>query len=81
MKLLDRYIIKQFLLTALFGIVAFTIIFVVIDLMEKLDDFLDKKAAAMIIVQYLLDAGWYCSPGYVVSSPGASWYLVEVFER
>lgn len=52
MKLLDRYIIKQFLLTALFGIVAFTIIFVVIDLMEKLDDFLDRKAAAMVIVQY-----------------------------
>ena len=54
MKLLDRYIIKQFLLTALFGIVAFTVIFVVIDLMEKLDDFLDKKAAAMIIVQYYI---------------------------
>ena len=52
MKLLDRYIIKQFLLTALFGIIAFTIIFVVIDLMEKLDDFLDRKAAAMVIVQY-----------------------------
>jgi len=52
MKLLDRYIIKQFLLTALFGIVAFTIIFIVIDLMEKLDDFLDRKAEAMIIVEY-----------------------------
>ena len=52
MKLLDRYIIsKQFLLTALFGIITFTIIFIVIDLMEKLDDFLDKKAAAMIIVR------------------------------
>ncbi|HTR81263.1 MAG TPA: LPS export ABC transporter permease LptG [Bacteroidota bacterium] len=52
MKILDRYIIKQFLLTALFGIVAFTIIFVVIDLMEKLDDFLDRSAGAMVIVQY-----------------------------
>jgi len=55
MKLLDRYIIKQFLLTAFFGIIAFTVIFVVIDLMEKLDDFLDKRAAATIIVQYYLD--------------------------
>ncbi len=54
MKLLDRYIVKQFLLTALFGIVAFTVIFVVIDLMEKLDDFLDRKADAMVIVQYYL---------------------------
>jgi lipopolysaccharide export system permease protein len=54
MKLLDRYIIKQFLLTALFGIVAFTIIFIVIDLMEKLDDFLDRKAEVMVIVEYYL---------------------------
>ena len=54
MKLFDRYIIRQFLLTALFGIIAFTIIFIVIDLMEKLDDFLDRKADAMIIVQYYI---------------------------
>ncbi|MGA9408574.1 MAG: LptF/LptG family permease, partial [Bacteroidota bacterium] len=54
MKLLDRYIVKQFLLTALFGIVAFTIIFIVIDLMEKLDDFLDRKADAMVIIQYYI---------------------------
>lgn len=54
MKLLDRYIIKQFLLTALFGIIAFTIIFIVIDLMEKLDDFLDRQADATVIVEYYL---------------------------
>ncbi|HTX19421.1 MAG TPA: LPS export ABC transporter permease LptG [Bacteroidota bacterium] len=54
MKLLDRYIIRQFLLTAFFGIIAFTLIFVVIDLMEKLDDFLDRRADAMIIVQYYI---------------------------
>jgi lipopolysaccharide export system permease protein len=54
MKLIDRYIIKQFLLTALFGIVAFTFIFIVIDLMEKLDDFLDRKADAMVIFQYYI---------------------------
>lgn len=54
MKLLDRYIIKQFLLTALFSLVAVTIVFVVIDAMEKLDDFIDKQATLAIIAQYYL---------------------------
>ncbi len=54
MKLLDRYIIKQFLLTALFSLVAVTIVFVVIDAMEKLDDFIDKQVTLPIIGQYYL---------------------------
>ncbi|MDE3057945.1 MAG: LPS export ABC transporter permease LptG [Bacteroidota bacterium] len=54
MKILDRFITKQFLLTVLFGLIAFTAIFVIIDLMEKLDDFLDRKADAMVIVQYYI---------------------------
>ena len=54
MKILDRYIIKQFLLTALFGLVAFVAIFVVIDMMENLDDFIDKKASFDIILRYYL---------------------------
>jgi lipopolysaccharide export system permease protein len=54
MKILDRYIIKQFLLTALFSLVAVTIVFVVIDAMEKLDDFIDKQATLAIIAQYYL---------------------------
>jgi lipopolysaccharide export system permease protein len=52
MKLLDRYIIKQFLTTALFALVAVLIIFIVIDAMEKLDDFIDKQAGWPIVVQY-----------------------------
>ncbi len=54
MKILDRYLIKQFLLTALFGLVAFVAIFVVVDMMENLDDFIDKKATFHIILRYYL---------------------------
>ena len=43
MKILDRYLIKQFLLTIIFGLLAFTLIFVVIDMMENLDDFIDQN--------------------------------------
>ncbi len=52
MKLIDRYIIRQFLVTALFSLVAVLVVFIVIDAMEKLDDFIDKQAGWDVIVMY-----------------------------
>lgn len=54
MKILDRYLIKQFIQTILFGILAFTLIFVVIDMMENLDDFIDQEVEFFIILKYYL---------------------------
>jgi lipopolysaccharide export system permease protein len=54
MKHLDRYIIRQFLTTALFALIAVTVIFVVIDAMENLDDFIDRQADVSIILEYYL---------------------------
>ncbi len=54
MKILDRYLIKQFIQTILFGLLAFTLIFVVIDMMENLDDFIDQNVPSMMILQYYL---------------------------
>lgn len=52
MKLLDRYIIRQFLSTTLFSLVAVLLVFIVIDAMEKMDDFIDKRAGWEIILLY-----------------------------
>jgi lipopolysaccharide export system permease protein len=52
MKNIDRYIVRQFLTTALFALVAVVIVFIVIDAMEKLDDFIDKQASWGVIAQY-----------------------------
>ncbi len=54
MKLLDRYIIRQFLLTALFSLAAVTVVFVVIDAMEKLDNFIDRQATVQVVARYYL---------------------------
>ncbi len=54
MKILDRYILKQFILTTIFGLFAFTAIFVIIDAMENLDDFIDNNVENIIIVQYYI---------------------------
>lgn len=54
MKIIDKYLIKQYLITILFGLLAFTIIFVVIDMMENLDDFIDQNVPMEIILNYYL---------------------------
>jgi lipopolysaccharide export system permease protein len=52
MKLIDRYIIRQFLATAAFALLAVLVVFLVIDSMEKLDDFIDRQASWDIILLY-----------------------------
>lgn len=52
MTILDRYIIRQFISTFLFGLLAFVLIFLIIDMMEKLDDFIDAGVDAMTIFSY-----------------------------
>ncbi len=54
MNMIDRYILKQFLTTLIFAIVALCVIFLVVNLMENLDDFIDQNAKLSIIAQYYL---------------------------
>jgi lipopolysaccharide export system permease protein len=54
MKIYDKYILKQFLMTMVFGLITFMAIFVIIDLMENLDDFLDNNVANEIILRYYI---------------------------
>ena len=54
MKLIDRYLIKQYLQTVLFSLLAFILIFVVVDMMENLDDFLDQNVNKIIILKYYM---------------------------
>ncbi len=51
-KIIDKYIVKQFLLTLFFALIAFIFIFVIIDLMEKLDDFIDNGVHNSIVFKY-----------------------------
>jgi lipopolysaccharide export system permease protein len=54
MKIIDKYLVKQFLQTLLFAILAFTLLFVLIDMMENFDDFIDQNVPTNIIIQYYL---------------------------
>ena len=52
MKILDKYLARQFLQTIFFGLIGFTALFVVIDAMENLDDFLDQDVSPLKILHY-----------------------------
>lgn len=54
MKIIDIYLVKQFLKTIFFGLIAISLLFVVIDLMENLDDFIDQNVANAMIVKYYI---------------------------
>lgn len=54
MTIFDRYIVRQLLSVFLFGLLTFLLIFVVINMMERLDDFIDAKAPVQVIFQYYL---------------------------
>lgn len=62
MRLLDRYIIKKFLLTLCFPIIAFISIFIVIDLVERLSDYIDRDVPGLIIASYY----FYFTPYIIV---------------
>lgn len=55
MKRIDRYILRQFIVSALFGLITIMTIFVIIDLMENLDDFLDNNVPTPVILRYYVD--------------------------
>lgn len=54
MNLLDRYILSDFLKFLFLSLLAMIIIFVVVDLFEDLDKFIDRKVDVMSVVEFYL---------------------------
>lgn len=54
MNIIDKYILRQLISTLFFALVALCVIFLVVNLMETLDDFIDHKASFFNIVEYYL---------------------------
>lgn len=62
MKLLDRYLLREFTTYLVLGLVGFITIFIVVDVFEKIDVFLDHRAPASLIARFYL----YRAPEVVV---------------
>ena len=52
MKLLDRYVLTRFLGQFLWAVVAATIIFLAVDLVEQLDKFIDNRVSARTVLYF-----------------------------
>ena len=50
MKVLDKYIIKQFLITFFFAVFLLSLIAIIIDITEKIDNFLENDAPLKTII-------------------------------
>ncbi len=59
MRILDRYLIREQVLSLITGLIFFVAIFIVVDMFEKLDSFLDNKVPLPVVVHF-----------YIVSIPG-----------
>jgi lipopolysaccharide export system permease protein len=54
LKKLDIYIIKQFVSVIVFSLITFAAIFVLVDLMEHLDDFIDHGVGLALVARYYI---------------------------
>ena len=54
MKIIDRYITREFLLPFFFCLVVFTTLYIVIDLFSRLEDITQRHIEISILLQYYL---------------------------
>jgi lipopolysaccharide export system permease protein len=61
-RILDRHVLREFLGYLVLGLIGFVVIFMVVDLFEKIDVFLDHRAPLLLVVRFYL----YRTPEIVV---------------
>jgi lipopolysaccharide export system permease protein len=54
MRILDRYLIRQFCFALFFALVSFWIIFLVVDMIDNLGKFVDKGASFLLVLKFYL---------------------------
>ncbi len=54
MKIITKYILKRFLLSLFFSLIALCTVFLIVNLLENLDDFLDQNASIDVILHYYI---------------------------
>jgi lipopolysaccharide export system permease protein len=52
MRILDKYLIRQFFFVLLFSLIAFWMIFLIVDLVEHLDNYIDRHATFFLVIKY-----------------------------
>ena len=75
MKIIDKYILKSFLQILIFSITAFILIYIITNLIEKLDDFIDKQVPVKMVILYYI----YFIPNIIKEILPVSMLLASLF--
>jgi len=75
MTLLDRYILRKFLYVCFFSLLAFWLVFLVVDIVEHIDLFIDRGASFFLVLEYYL----YYSPFILVMVVPVAMLLSALF--
>lgn len=75
MNLIDRYVLRMFVRILLYGLLAFVAVFILIDLVDHVDDFIDDEASILSILKFYL----YVAPAYIDYSLPISMMLASMF--
>jgi len=51
-RILDRYLLREFSVYLALGLIGFLVIFTVVDVIEKIDVFLDHRAPSGLVLRY-----------------------------
>ncbi len=54
MRVLDRYLLREFILYSLLGIATFVALFIIVDLFEKIDTFVDHRTSPVTVARLYL---------------------------
>lgn len=82
LKKLDKYILKQFIVKFLFSMAAFLVVFVLVDLIDSLDKFIDANMHRDEIIQYyFLTIPWFISIATPMSLLLATVFTLGVLQK
>ncbi|MFC1482158.1 LptF/LptG family permease [Candidatus Neomarinimicrobiota bacterium] len=82
MKLLDRYILTRFLAILFNALLSFVVLFLVVDIVEHLDSFIDAKMPRRAVVAYYYySLPWFVSIGLPMATLLATFFAMGMLNK
>jgi len=82
MKKIDKYLVRQFLSIFAMAIIGFVTVFLIVDLIENVDKFIDNNVSfGVIVVYYLYTLPWFFSIGLPMATLIATVFSVGLMAK
>lgn len=82
LKRLDTYVIRRFSLILGMALIGFTAVFIVVDLIENIDRFIDNDVPwKLVVMYYIYTLPWFVSIGFPMSTLIATVFSIGLMEK